>query len=444
MRSLVLASVLVACGGGDIGGEGVVDDSSTSTSDSTTTTTDTGAVVDTTVVEMDTTVSEMDSTTASETSTEMDSSVVTMDSAMDTKPVDSATDTSKADSVADTFVADTAVADTAVADTAVADTTVADTSVADTTPTDTGTATGVTVGPCRIFPTDNAWNTDISGYPLHSKNAAILGTMATSKALHADWGTFTEGYGIPINVGTGAPPQKMTWTVSWGAAESDKLPCSDGYQWCYPIPSSCKIEGPSDSHLLFLDTAGAPNNCTLYELWQTQPWISTGWRAANGAIFKLGTNTLRPDGWTSADAAGLPILPGLIRYDEVKAGAIKHAIRFTMVNTFQGYIHPATHAAGSTTANLPPMGLRLRLKSSVAIGSYTKEAQTILQAFKTYGIILADNGSDWYFTGEEHDGWATSIGGGKTVQDGIITAFNAIHGSDFEIVDTGPTSTAGL
>jgi hypothetical protein len=320
-----------------------------------------------------------------------------------------------------------------------------------TTPTDTSTpppfdsgpaGPGAFVGPCRIYPADNPWNQDISALPVHASATAFAANMHLTTALHADWGTFTEGYGIPYNVGPAGPAQKMTWTESWAAGESDKLPCADGSPFCYPIPSSCKIEGPSDSHLLFLDTAGAPDNCTLYELWQARPFSGSGWTASNGAIFKMGTNALRPDGWTSADAAGLPILPGLVRFDEVKAGKIEHAIRFTMNNTYQGYIHPATHAAGLSSSSQPPMGLRMRLKASVAIGSYSKEAQVILTAMKKYGIILADNGSNWYISGEENDGWGT--GGATTIQDGIISAFGKIHGSDFEPVNTGATSTAGL
>ena len=301
---------------------------------------------------------------------------------------------------------------------------------------------GASIGPCRIYPADNAWNQDVSALPVHASAATFAGTMHLTTALHADWGTFTEGYGIPYNLGTGAPPQKMTWTETWAAAESDKLKCADGSDFCYPIPGSCKIEGPSDSHLLYLDTAGAPDNCTLYELWQARPFTGSGWSASNGAIFHLGTNALRPDGWTSADAAGLPILPGLIRFEEVKAGKIEHAIRFTMNNTYNGYIHPATHGAGLSSVTMPPMGLRLRLKSSVVITSYSKEAQVILAAMKKYGIILADNGSNWYIGGEENDGWGT--GGATTIMDGIVSAFGKIHGSDFEPVSTGATSTAGL
>lgn len=242
----------------------------------------------------------------------------------------------------------------------------------------------------------------------------------------------------------------MNWSVSWGAGESDKLACADGsgYGWCYPIPFSAPIEGgtssstTSDRHVLFIDTAGAPDHCTLYELWNAQnpPDSSGGWTAANGAIFHLGTNALRPDGWTSGDAAGLPILPGLVRYDEVAAGEIKHAIRFTMNNTYNGYIHPATHAAGLSGTSFPPMGLRMRLKKGKTAGmsGLSKEAKVILLAMEKYGLILADNGSNWYVSGDTNDGWTGAV------MDGINSAFGALTGGDFEALDTGAVSTAGL
>lgn len=298
---------------------------------------------------------------------------------------------------------------------------------------------------CDLFPPDNPWNRDVSGDPLRSDSAAFISNMAPATKLHPDWGTFTEQYGIPITTGTGAPPVKMSWTASWGATESDKLKCpnaADG-DFCYPVPSSVKIEGGpsapagSDRHALYLDTAGAPAGCTLYELYNTQNWTGPDWKAANGAIFHLGSNALRTLGWTSADAAGLPVLPGLVRYDEVKAGKITHAFRFTMDKTQQGYILPATHAAGDMNAALPPMGLRVRLKASVTVSGATPEAQAIVGAMKRYGMIVADNGSSWYVSGETHDGWAAII-------DGILAALGQIHGSDFEVVDTGPIVTTGL
>ena len=306
------------------------------------------------------------------------------------------------------------------------------------------TGTPATLGGCTIFPADNPWNTDISGYPLHPSSATYIASMSPSTPFHPDWGTKSDGYGIPFGSGTGAAPQPITWTASWGPTESDKLPCPTGTnQFCYPIPLDASLieGGPSadtdaDRHVLYIDTAGAPGNCTLYELYNAQnPTAAAGWTAANGAIFHLGSNALRPEGWTSADAAGLPILPGLVRFDEtVNAGEIRHAIRFTVSSTQQGYIHPATHAAGKANTSLPPMGLRVRLKASFDTSSFSGPTLVILTAMKKYGMILADNGSNWYFTGESHEGW-------EPYMDDLLTGFKKVLGSDFEAVDTGPTLT---
>jgi hypothetical protein len=186
--------------------------------------------------------------------------------------------------------------------------------------------------------------------------------------------------------------------------------------------------------VLYLDTGGAPDHCTLYEIYNAQNFVGPGWTAANGAIFPLDTNALRPEGWTSADAAGLPILPGLVRVEEVLAGEIQHAIRFTMDATAQGYIHPATHEAGTSGADLPPMGLRVRLRGDYPVDSAPAPAQVILRAMQTYGLILADNGSDWYITGDSDDRW-------DPLMDDVIGGLDAVQGSDFEVVDTGPTIT---
>ena len=300
-----------------------------------------------------------------------------------------------------------------------------------------------TTGGCNIFPADNPWNQDVSGLPRHASSDTYLSNMSPTTAFHPDWGTVSDGYGFPFASGTGAAPQPITWTASWGATESDKLPCPTGAgQFCYTIPLTAPIEGgpsastDSDRHVLYIDTAGAPSNCTLYELYNAQnPSGNSGWTAANGAIFHLGSNTLRTDGWTSADAAGLPVFPGLVRFDEViTAGEIRHAIRFTMNNSSQGYIHPATHAAGKSNTSLPPMGLRLRLKSSFDTSALSGPALVIVKAMKKYGIILADNGSNWYISGESNEGWADSM-------DGILAGMRSVHGSDFEVVDTGPVLT---
>jgi hypothetical protein len=302
-----------------------------------------------------------------------------------------------------------------------------------------------TIAGCKIFPDDNPWNLDISGYPLDPNGATYLANMSPSTAFHPDWGTLTDEYGIPFSTGTGATPQPMTWNVDYGATESDPLPCATGSnQFCYPIPLSADIEGGrdadtgSDRHVLYIDTAGAPNNCTLYELYNAQnPTGGSGWTASNGAIFHLGSDALRTAGWTSADAAGLPVLPGLVRYDEVMAGEIRHAIRFTVQRSQQGYIHPATHAAGNSSTTLPPMGLRMRLKGSFDTSSFSGPTLVILTAMKKYGIILADNGSNWYISGECNEGWSAYM-------DDLVSNLKNVHGSDFEAVNAGPVLTAGL
>jgi hypothetical protein len=302
-----------------------------------------------------------------------------------------------------------------------------------------------TIAGCNIFPADNAWNADISAYALDPNGATYLANMSPPTAFYPDWGTVTAEYGIPFSTGTGATPQPMTWNVDYGATDSDKLACPTGSNlFCYPIPLTAPIEGgptastDSDRHVLYIDTAGAPNNCTLYELYNAQnPTGGSGWTASNGAIFHLGSDTLRTAGWTSADAAGLPVLPALVRYDEVMAGEIRHAIRFTVSRSQQGYIHPATHAAGNSSTTLPPMGLRMRLKASFDTSSFSGPTLVILTAMKKYGIILADNGSNWYISGESNEGWSAYM-------DDLVSNLKKVHGSDFEAVATGPVLTDGL
>lgn len=304
-------------------------------------------------------------------------------------------------------------------------------------PVDAGPSATAMIGPCRIYPPDNPWNRDVSADPLSAHNADYMAMMATTTTLHPDWGDWsTVHYGIPWQIGTGAAQVPFHWTVSWGASNSDPMNCT-GSTFCYPIPTTAKIEGgPSaktgaDRHVLYLDTAGAPNDCTLYEIYNAQNYAGAPWNAANGAIFHLGSNALRPDGWTSADAAGLPILPGLVRYDEVAAGAVKHAIRFTMANTANYFIHPGTHGASNKALYYPPMGLRLRLKAGTNVSTASAQGKVIFAAMKKYGIILADNGSDWYFSGDSDDRWTSALMGT------LNTDFGKIRGSDFEVVESG-------
>lgn len=194
-----------------------------------------------------------------------------------------------------------------------------------------------------------------------------------------------------------------------------------------PSPGDVPIEGgpqsSGDRHLLIVDR----ERCLLYETWSSYPQPDGSWQAGSGAVFDLRSNALRPDTWTSADAAGLPILPGLIRYDEAAAGAIKHAIRFTSANTRQAYVWPARHYASSKTSTaIPPMGQRFRLKASVDISNYPPVTRAILQALKTYGLILADNGSNWYISGAPDERWNNDL---------LADAFGAIHGRDFQAVN---------
>ncbi len=192
----------------------------------------------------------------------------------------------------------------------------------------------------------------------------------------------------------------------------------------YPIPANAKVESGSDAHVLVVDT----NSCKLYELYDGRKESSTsGWVAQSGAIWDLKTGALRPAGWTSADAAGLPILPGLVRADEVLSGHVNHAIRFTASRSQNGYILPATHQAGSNNPALPPMGLRVRLKANYDISQLTGQAKIIAQAMKTYGMILADNGSNWFFQGATDPRW----------NDDQLNELKSIPGSAFEAVDTG-------
>jgi hypothetical protein len=238
----------------------------------------------------------------------------------------------------------------------------------------------------------------------------MIAAIGLTTGLHPDFGSFA-GYGIPYNiVGTATLRSTVTFKYS---SESDHVG--------YPIPSKAKIEAGSDRHLLLVDT----NACKLYELFDA---IYSGgrWHAGSGATWNLASNALRPDGWTSADAAGLPILPGLARYDQDLAGAIRHALRFTASSSCAGHIAPARHDAGSGSCSVePPMGLRVRLKASVNIAGFGTQARVILQALKTYGMILADNGSPWYISGASDPHW----------NDDVLHTLNQIKGSDFEVVD---------
>ena len=270
------------------------------------------------------------------------------------------------------------------------------------------------VGTCTVLPATNVWNRRIDGLPVRADSATLMNRMGLTKALHPDFGTYA-GYGIPVNRVSALTPRSpvaFTWP-----SESDAGP--------YPIPTNPKIEGAGaagDRHILMVDMAA----CRLWELFAAQKTAS-GWRAGSGAIFDLRSNALRPDGWTSADAAGLPILPGLLRWNEVKAGRVAHAIRFTTNVTSRHHLWPARHDAGSTDSwNYPPMGARFRMKPSFDASSYGPRARVVITALKRYGLVLADNGSPWYFTGERNRNWPPAL----------IEQLKRMPASAFEAVDT--------
>ncbi len=275
------------------------------------------------------------------------------------------------------------------------------------------------IGQCQIFPDDNIWNTPIDTLPVHSNSAAYIQTIGTDRTLRADFGSgLWEGapIGIPYITVPGNQP-KVAVTFEYDD-ESDAGP--------YPVPADAPIEGGPDSdgdrHVIMVDT----DNCILYELYAAYPQNDGTWQAGSGAIYDLNSHTLRPDGWTSADAAGLPILPGLVRYDEVASGEITHAIRFTVPQTQRAYLWPARHFASSLTGTeYPPMGLRLRLKANFDISGYSPEIQVILRALKKYGLILADNGSSYYMSGAPDERWDNNM----------LRELLQITGSNLEAVD---------
>jgi hypothetical protein len=276
-----------------------------------------------------------------------------------------------------------------------------------------------TIGACPLFPDDNAWAADVSRYPVHPNSDRYIAHILASgsnRFLHADFGSNPD-YGIPYVI---VPPSQPSVPVAFDYAdESDSGP--------YPIPPNVPIESGSDRHALIV----REGECRLYELFDLRTTTS-GWLAGSGAIFDLRSNALRPDGWTSADAAGLPILPGLARYDEIRAGRINHALRFTVSRTQRAYIHPATHFASSITSpDAPPMGLRLRLKSDFDLSPYRGDALVVLTALKRYGMLLADNGSNWYISGATDARW----------DDEDLNQLKRIPGNAFEAVDTGPLFT---
>jgi hypothetical protein len=277
------------------------------------------------------------------------------------------------------------------------------------------------VSHCTLFPANNPWNQRVDHLPTTSNSDAIVRSIGVDETMHADFGSgrWNGGpIGIPYITVSGSQPRV---SVKFGyASESDKGP--------YPIPKNVPIEGgrgsSGDRHALIVDKS----RCRLYELYSLYP-VNGGrsWRAGSGAIWNLSSNRLRPKTWTSADAAGLPILPGLARYDEVKRGAIDHALRFTVSRSRRAFVYPARHSASSESdPSLPPMGLRVRLKAGYDISRFPRQSRIVLKALKRYGMIVADNGSDWYVSGAPNAGWNNDD----------LHSLGKVRGSAFEVVDT--------
>jgi hypothetical protein len=275
---------------------------------------------------------------------------------------------------------------------------------------------------CQIFPADNPWNTDISSAPVDPNSDNYLSHMnAGTENIEAGFGPDPK-QGIPITMAGPSTPWVPMDFVDY-PKESDPGP--------YPFPSNARIEGgkqgTGDRHVLVIDQDG----CNLFETWESH-YSGPGWQAANGARFDLSSNKLRPECWTSADAAGLPIAVPLVKYDEVADGAINHAMRFTMAVTQAAYVHPATHyASNSQDPNDPPMGLRLRLKASYDLSGITGESLVILTALKKYGMMLADNGSDWDITGATDKRWNETD----------LQQVRTVPASAFEVIQTGTIYT---
>lgn len=289
---------------------------------------------------------------------------------------------------------------------------------------ESGLGPGASLGGRRIFPADNPWNMDISKVPVDANSDALVAAIGRDERLHPDFGTVLDGapVGIPYVVVPGDQPRVPIRFVQ--DDESDPGP--------YPVPPDAPVEGGRDSkgdrHVLVLDR----DNWKLYEMISAYP-DGKGWKAGSGAVFDLNSNALRKAGWTSANAAGLPILPGLVRYDEVMdQKEIKHALAFTCLKTRRAYVHPARHfASKSRDPKLPPMGMRVRLKADFDVTPFPECVQVILRALKTYGMFLAQNGGNWYLNGAPDPRWS----------DKELSTLKKVKGKDLEVVKMGEIAT---
>ena len=276
-------------------------------------------------------------------------------------------------------------------------------------------------GHCPLFPRDNPWNQRVDRLPVAGDSERIVGSIGAERPVHADFGS-GRYLGAPIGIPytTVSRRQRKVRVSFQYADESDRGP--------YPIPRAAPIEGgrqsSGDRHVIVVDR----DRCRLYELYAAYPVNGgRGWRAGSGAIWDLRSNALRPRGWTSADAAGLPILPGLARHEELRRDGINHALRFTAPSTRRAFLYPARHfASDSTDPALPAMGQRLRLRAGFDVSSFPRQARAVLRALKRYGMVLADNGAPWFIGGAPSRGWDNDD----------LHSLGRVNGSDFEVVDT--------
>jgi hypothetical protein len=280
---------------------------------------------------------------------------------------------------------------------------------------------------CQVFPRDNHWNLRVDKLPVASSSATLVRSIGLDRPMHPDFGSgLYEGRPIGIPYTTVSKRQRRVRVSFEYADESDR--------GRYPIPRGAPIEGgrrsDGDRHVIVVDR----DRCRLYELFAADPVAGGRWRAGSGAVWSLRSNRLRPRGWTSADAAGLPILPGLARHEEVRRGVIEHALRFTAPRTRRAYVYPARHfASSSDDLALPPMGLRVRLRADFDTSGFPRQARIVLTALKRYGMILADNGSPWYVSGAPAHGWRNDD----------LHELRRVRGADFEVVDTSSLPRPG-
>jgi hypothetical protein len=278
---------------------------------------------------------------------------------------------------------------------------------------------------CPLFPAGSPWHTRVDRLPIAANSSTMVKAIGPEASLEPHFGS---GLSARDRAPIGFP-----YTVVSGRQKKVHVTFRYGAEGTYPIPGSVPIQGGRDStgdrHAIIVDR----DHCVLYELWALYP-ATSGWHAGSGATWNLHSNRLRPDGLTSADAAGLPILPALVRYDEVAHGAIRHALRFTAPHTRAAHVYPARHDAGdSTNPNLPPMGLRVRLRRDFDVSGYPPQAAVILTALKRYGMLLADNGLPWYVSGVPDKRWNNRE----------LATLSRVKGADFEVVDTSSLPTPG-